>query len=128
MLTAEKIAAQDSVVCFLASYEDATKAEAAAKAQGFTGNDGESWHDFIEADDFRTTKSFGSLNEALQWLKSEIADYKTVYGCGDIRQIERIPRRCQYCICRGEQATYRWIIDDEGICDEEPCDSLCCDD
>lgn len=128
MLTAEKIAAQDGVICFRAFYEDAAKAEAAAKAEGFTGNDGESWHDFIEVDDFITSKRFESLGEAVAWLKSEIADYKTAYGVGDIRQIERMPRRCQYCTCRGAQATYRWVVDDEGICDEETLESQCCDD
>ena len=49
---------------YIAFYEDAVKVDATAKTRGFTGNDGESWHDFVEAeaDKFRIAKQFRQLD------------------------------------------------------------------
>jgi hypothetical protein len=113
---------------FCAFYEDASKAEAEAKAAGFTGSDGESWHDFIEVQDdkCRTGKTFDSLAGAEMWLKEEIAATKTVYGCGEILEQEPITRRCRYCVCGGRvKNVRRYVVDHEGIAEDEAVDDLC---
>jgi len=60
---------------YIAYYEDAGKVEAAAIERGFTGKEGESWHDFVDAEHskFRTTQQFRDLTAAVDWLKGEIA-------------------------------------------------------
>lgn len=117
-------------MAYIAYYEDADKVEAAAKARGFTGNDGESWHDFVEAeqDRFCCTKEFRDLNAAVAWLSSEIAATKSVYGEGRILERVRMKTRCAVCTCRGIQDIREWIVDNEGIEDERPVSSLCIDD
>ena len=115
------------MISYLASYEDWAKAERAARKRGFTGEDDEV-SDFVEFDSYRTTKRCASLDEAVAWLKAEIAEGKTVYGLGDIDRIERTPRRCQYCTCDGEQAVHRYNVDDQGVCEDWALDSQCCDD
>lgn len=114
---------------YVAFYEDAAKAEAAAKAQGYTGENGESWHDFIDCqnDRCRSAKGFKDLDAAVAWLKAEIDAHKSVYGCGEIRLIVKVAKRCRYCTCRGSQATDRWLVDDEGRDDGETIESECCE-
>ena len=114
---------------FRAFYEDAAKVEAAAKALGFTGNDGESWHDFVESENgkYRTGKTFPTLVDAEQWLKTEIAAVKSVYGCGTIRLQEPIGRRCRYCVCSGVRNVHEYTVDDTGIVEDEPMEDLCHD-
>ena len=75
---------------FLAWYEDAAKVEAGAKKRGFTGRDGESWHDFVEADlgKYSTKRAFPSLGLAIAWLTARCKSVDTVYGSGTIRKIE----------------------------------------
>lgn len=115
---------------FRALYEDAAKVEAAAKESGFTGNDGESWHDFVESENgkYRTGKSFQTLAEAEQWLKSEIAAVKSVYGCGTIRAQETINRRCRYCVCNGVRNVHEYTVDDTGVVEDWPIEDICHDD
>lgn len=104
---------------YVAFYEDAAKVEAAARAQGFTGEDGQSWHDFVESSlsKFRSAKAFSDLGSAETWLKAELADGRSVYGCGEIRLMKQMPRRCEYCTCGGRQAVYEYEVDDTGIVD-----------
>lgn len=110
-------------------YEDAEKVEKAAKARGFTGNDGESWHDFVEAENnrFATRQMFKNLDAAVQWLQSEIVALKSVYGVGNIRLVESVPRRerCQYCCCDGIRGLHEWTVSDTGIETDEGLQSLC---
>lgn len=115
---------------YIAFYEDAAKVEAAAKARGFTGNDGESWHDFVEAehDKFRIAKQFWKLKDAEDWLKAEIAAMKSVYGQGTIRLQRPATRRCRACVCGGLHELHEYIVDDTGIADDQPLDSLCLED
>ena len=71
---------------YVALLRGCRKVEAAAKARGFTGDDGESWHDFVEAEHnkFRTAKQFSDLPTAEAWLKGEVAATKSVFGQGTI--------------------------------------------
>jgi hypothetical protein len=112
---------------FLAFYEDAAKVETAAKARGFTGEKGESWHDFVEAghDRFRTVKQFGDLAKAVKWLQDRIVARATVFGAGSI--IEQVPvtRRCSVCTCRGVRELREYTVDDEGIADERDLEPWC---
>jgi hypothetical protein len=113
---------------FRAFYENAELVEAAAKARGFTGNDGESWHDFVESenDKFRTGKSFPSLSDAEEWLKLEVARGQSVYGCGTIRLQTPIASRCRYCVCGGRwRNEHEYIVDDTGIVEDAPIENLC---
>ena len=109
---------------FRAFYEDAAKAEVAAKALGYTG-DG-SLLDYIEADDYRTGKTFETLANAERWLKSEIGAMKTMFGCGTIRLLEPISRRCRYCVCGGRfRNVHEYTVDDTGIVEDAPSEDLC---
>lgn len=112
---------------YVAFYEDAAKVEAAAKARGFTGNDGESWHDFVEAEHnkFRSSMTFATLRAAENWLSSEIRKTKSVYGQGTIIKQKSITERCRACVCGGVQATHEYTVDDTGIVDHSPSNSLC---
>lgn len=115
---------------YFAFYEDAAKVEAAAKARGFTGNDGESWHDFVEAEHnkFRTVKQFWDLPSAEKWLKAEVAKTKSVYGHGTIILQEPVIKRCAACVCGGVRALHEYTVDDTGIADDVALDSLCVED
>lgn len=115
---------------YIAFYEDAAKVEAAAKARGFTGNDGESWHDFVEAetDKFRVYKQFSLLKYAEAWLKAEIASTKSVYGQGTIRLQRAATRRCSACVCGGLHQLHEYTVDDNGIADDQALESLCIED
>lgn len=117
-------------VAYIAFYENAEKVELAARARGFTGNDGESWHDFVEAelDKFRTSRLYGDLNQAIEWLKSEINAHKSVYGIGHVRLQERVTTKCQHCICEGTQFTHEWTVCHEGIDDDCELSSPCYED
>lgn len=110
---------------FLAWYEDAAKVEAAAKARGFTGEAGTSWHDFVEAEHekFITSRSFPTLALAVGWLTDRCRAAETFFGCGTIRKME--PRRCSACTCGGLIATREWTVADEGVEQEDALDSPC---
>jgi hypothetical protein len=112
---------------YLAYYEDAVKVEVAAKAAGFTGNDGESWYDVVEAGnyEFRTVKMFKELMTAEAWLRGEIAAVKSVYGCGTIIEQQPVAQRCRYCTCRGVEHLREYTVDDEGIVDDYALESMC---
>lgn len=112
---------------YLAYYENAAKVEAAAKASGFTGQDGESWHDFVqaEADKFRVAKQFPALNAAAEWLKAEVAASKSVYGQGTIVLQKPVTRKCSACTCGGTQQVHEYIVDDTGIVEDHSIDSEC---
>ena len=112
---------------FLAWYEDAAKVEAAAKARGFKGQDGESWHDFVEADSERlsTFRQFKTFDAAVAWLTAECRAVKTVYGAGTIRRLEPPLERCGACTCRGLIATYEWTVADDGVEQGQALDSPC---
>ena len=122
--------ARANVESFYAYYEDAAKVEATAKARGFTGSDGESWHDFVEAEHskFQTVKQFWELQKAEDWLKAEIAATKSVYGQGTIILQKPVARRCSACICGGLQRVHEYTVDDTGIVDDCALDSLCIED
>lgn len=115
----------------VAFYEDAAKVEAAAKAKGFTGADGESWHDYVEShnDKFNTVARFPTLREAVSWLRGEVKAYKTVFGAGTIRLVEIVerPDQCRYCVCSGRRATHEWIVTDDGIESDDAIDNNCAD-
>lgn len=115
---------------YFAFYEDAAKVEATAKARGFTGNDGESWHDFVEAEHnkFRVSKQFWQLDDAVNWLKTEIAAMKSVYGQGVIILQEPVIRCCGACVCGGLRQIHEYIVDDTGVADDRDLDSPCIDD
>jgi hypothetical protein len=112
---------------YFASYEDAAKVEAAAKKRGFTGNDGKSWHDFvdIEQDKFRTGKQFWDLQKAEDWLKSEVSNYKSVCGSGKILLQEPVINRCSTCVCGGLQNIREYLVYDTGIADTRVIESMC---
>lgn len=115
---------------YWAFYEDAAKVEAAAKARGFTGQDGESWHDFVEAEHnkFRVAKEFLTRDGAERWLKKAINDRLTVYGCATIRLQRPVSKRCSACVCGGIEEVREYDVDDTGIVDERRIDSPCLDD
>lgn len=109
---------------FRASYEDAAKTEAAARAEGYDGNNG-SLMDFVEPSDYRTGKSFPSLADAEQWLKQEIGSYKTVFGAGTILELEKVTRRCRYCVCGGVRNLHEYTVDDTGVVEDEAMEDDC---
>lgn len=110
---------------FRASYEDAAKAEVAARKLGWTEND--SLLDFVEAADYWTGKTFETLTKAEAWLKAEIVAGKTMFGCGDIRALEPVQRRCRYCTCRGVRVVHEYVVEDTGIVSDETAEDQCCD-
>ena len=109
---------------FRAFYEDAAKTEAAARKLGYNGTDG-SLMDFVEPSDYRTGKSFPTLAQAEQWLKTEIDAMKTVFGCGTIRVQEPVNRRCRYCVCGGVRNLHEYTVDDTGIVEDEVLEDQC---
>ncbi len=117
-------------MAFIAFYEDAAKVEAAAKARGFTGNDGESWHDFVEAehDRFRCSRSFPGLQDAVDWLKGEVAETKSVYGAGNVVERVAVGQRCSACTCGGFHEIREYVVDDQGVADSKSLDSPCIED
>lgn len=110
---------------FIAWYENAEKAKVAARAKGWTEN--ESLLDFIDGDDSRyhTTREFTSLNNAVDWLRVEVAAVKSMYGVGSVREIQPPRKRCSACTCRGWQAVHEWIVSDTGIDQDDALDSEC---
>ena len=109
---------------FVAYYEDAAKTEAAARAEGYDGDNG-SLMDFVEPSDYRTVKTFGTLSEAEGWLKTEIETMKTVFGCGTIRAQRKVDRRCRYCVCQGVRNLHEYTVDDSGIVEDEVVEDQC---
>lgn len=103
---------------FMAFYEDAAKTEAAARSEGFDGENG-SLMDFVEPSDYCTGKNFQSLADAERWLKQEIGSRKTVFGAGTIRMQEKVARRCRYCVCRGTRNLHEYTVDDTGVVGDE---------
>ncbi len=110
---------------FRAFYEDAAKTEAAARKEGYDGNNG-SLMDFVEPADHRTGKTFPSLAEAERWLIEEIEAGKTVFGCGSVYEQEKVSRRCRYCVCGGIQNLHEYTIDDTGMVADEAFENDCC--
>jgi hypothetical protein len=110
--------------CFRTFYEDAAKTEAAARAEGYDGNNG-SLMDYVEPSDYRTGKTFPTLAQAQQWLKLEIEAMKTVFGCGTIREQEPVTRRCRYCVCGGVRNLHEYTVDDTGIVEDEDLEDQC---
>ena len=110
---------------FHASYEDYEKAKAAARTRGWKGED--DLGDFIEFTDHQTGADFATLDEAVEWLKSEINALKSTFGCGDIDELTKIERRerCKYCVCNGLRPVTRYIVTDDGIESEEPAREDC---
>lgn len=109
---------------FRAFYENAEKTEAAARKEGYDGNNG-SLMDFVEPSDYRTGKSFQTLADAEQWLKTEIDAMKTVFGCGTIRTQEQVTRRCRYCVCGGVRSLHEYTVDDTGVVEDEALEDEC---
>lgn len=110
--------------CFRAFYEDAAKTEAAARAEGYDGDNG-SLMDYVEPSDYRTGKTFQTLAQAQQWLKAEIEAMKTVFGCGTIREQEPVSRRCRYCVCGGVRSLHEYTVDDTGVVEDEAIEDPC---
>src|SRR5689334_18883973 len=104
---------------FVASYESMTRAEAKARAAGWDGAEGEML-DYIDFHDTDIARAFPNQGMALAWLKKELDANKSLFGCGDIDEIETVdPRkRCRYCICRGKRTVRSWIATHEGIEEE----------
>lgn len=109
---------------FRAFYEDAAKTEAAARKEGYDGENG-SLMDYVEPSDYCTGETFPTLVQAEQWLKTEIDAMKTVFGCGTIRAQEPVKRRCRYCTCRGVKNLHEYTVDDTGIVEDEALEDEC---
>ena len=112
---------------YLAFYTDAAKVEAAAKARGFSGNDGESCHDFVNAEHnkFRVYMTFATVGAAENWLSSEIRKCKSDSGQGVVIEQEPVTERCRACICGGVRQVHEYVVDDTGIAEDHVLDSLC---
>lgn len=104
---------------FLAAFEAIEPLKAAALKAGCP-DDG-SYLDYAEASDHRIGKAFDNRPEAIGWLKEQIEAGRTTFGCGDLTEVEKIPRekRCRYCICNGERPRTRSVVDDDGESDIE---------
>lgn len=114
---------------FLAVYEDAHKVEVSAKLAGFTGEDGESWFDFVE-DGYtkhNTARGFPSLPLAVAWVKKAVLGNKTVYGSGHVYELQ-VVKRCHHCTCDGVHRVREYLVDDEGIAENNSLPSPCLDD
>lgn len=109
---------------YRSSYEDAAKTEAAARMEGYDGING-SLMDYVEPSDYRTGKTFQTLIQAEQWLKTEIDAMKTVFGCGTIRELERVTSRCRYCVCGGVRNLHEYTVDDTGVVEDEAMEDDC---
>lgn len=108
---------------FLASYESAAKAEASAKGEGWKeGEDG--FLDYIDPLDDRLREHQKDLTEAqaVAWIKAAVLAGKTLFGAGDVREIEFVPAnaRCQYCICNGWREVRRLVVTNDGVESDEP--------
>lgn len=112
---------------FRAFYEDAAKTEAAARAVGYTEASG-SLMDFVEPSDYRTGKTFPTLEQARDWLMAEVASRKTVFGAGTIRETEPVERRCDYCVCGGVRALHEYIVDETGVVEDTALETDCVND
>lgn len=110
------------MLTFRASYEDAAKTEADARKEGYDGING-SLLDFVEPS--WSGKTFLTLAEAEQWLKTEIDAMKTVFGCGTIQTQEQVARRCRYCTCGGVKTVHEYTVDDTGIVEDEALEDEC---
>lgn len=105
---------------YIALYEDF------AKVQALT-DDEESYHDFAQSSQGRTSKRFASLDEAIAWASKAVDDCLTVYGCGEVREIEAVTRRCRYCTCGGRQLVRRHIVSEAGVDETHEEETECCD-
>lgn len=105
---------------YVALYEDF------AKVQAIT-DDEEAYHDIAQSPRGRTSKHFDTLDAAVAWVSKAVNDYLTVYGCGEVREIEPVRRRCRYCVCGGRQLVRRHIVSETGIDQTEEQESECCD-
>ena len=113
---------------YTAYYEDAAMVEAAAIERGFTGKEGESWHDYVDAENakFRTSREFSNITLAVKWLKGHIAESHSCYGVGTVLLEERMSKRCASCTCGGLRAVREYSVDETGIVERNdlnvPCD------
>lgn len=111
---------------FRAFYENAAATEAAARAEGYDGNNG-SLMDYVEPSDYRTGKDFKTLEAAVVWLKEQIEANKTVFGCGNVIELEPVARRCRYCVCGGIRRRHEHVVDHDGLAEDFEIDEECCD-
>ena len=93
---------------FVAHYEDRAKTTAACA-------DEESYLDVANDPASAVTKRFTTLDAAVAWLVAAVNAELTVFGCGEIREMDLVKNRCEACICRGEQMSRRHIVTDDGI-------------
>ena len=107
---------------FVATYQDIKKGEELARKAGWDGVEGFLYfvHDDMRMD---VSKRFDKLDDAVRWLQ-EIVAKKSVFGCGDIIELEAVPieRRCDYCTCRGMRPVREILVTTDEIEREEPRD------
>ena len=112
---------------FVASYEDAEKSAAEAKRHGWTEEDG-GMLDYLNGDPPHSRRAFPTKALALSWLVEQIKSNKTLFGCGDIDVLQKVKRRCQYCVCNGWEEVQSFLVDDDGITEEREVSYQCHDD
>jgi len=105
---------------YRAYYTDAAKVERMAIERGYSGQEGESWFDYVEADHSRywTSQTFGDLEKAVKWIGSAVIEGKTCFSGGTILLEEKTHSRCKSCACEGKWTTHEYSVDETGIVDE----------
>jgi hypothetical protein len=104
--------------------------ESRAKVDALVGADCEEYaNEALENPKARERAKFKTLAEAEAWASKAVREAQTVFGAASIDEIEEIPQRnrCRHCDCRGWQAVRHYIVEDDGIVDDEATDSRCAD-
>lgn len=94
---------------YVAFYEDR------AKTSALIHDEDESYHEVAHSAEARTVKRFDKLDDAVAWVNKAVGASLTVFGCGEVREIEKVKRLCRACICGGSQIVRRHICDENGI-------------
>src|SRR5690349_8774940 len=94
---------------YVAFYEDR------AKTSALIDDEDESYSEVAQSSKARTSQQFDNLKDAVAWVSKAVGAELTVYGCGEVREIEKIERPCRACVCHGRQLIRRHICDENGI-------------
>lgn len=94
---------------YIAFYEDR------AKTSALINDEDEAYSEVAHSAEARTARQFNNLEDAVAWVSKAVDASLTVFGCGEVREIEKVKRPCRGCICRGSQIVRRHICDENGI-------------
>ncbi len=114
---------------FFVLWHDYEKCVAKAKALGWVEGE-ESLLDYYHPEqDMKAGDIAGpfTLEQAIERGRAIIASGVTMFGALHVREIETVTSRCRYCICHGRKTVREFIVEEEGVVQEEWFDD-CLDD